>query len=283
MNGIRLHAVQAGPVDGPLVLLLHGFPEFWRGWINQIEPLARAGWRVVAPDQRGYNLSDKPAGVSSYRMSELVGDVTGLVQALGRQKACLVGHDWGAGVTWETAIRRPDCVQKLVILNAPHPDVMTRFLLSRLRQLLKSWYIFFFQVPGLPEAMLRLNDWQPAVQMLQRSRQPGAFLPEQIEHYRRAWWQKDAMTNMINWYRAAFRRALRGPWNPRQIQPRRVKPPALILWGEQDIALSKEMVQPSLDLCDQGRLVTFPHATHWVQHDEAVEVTRQLLAFLAER
>ena len=269
-------------MQGPLVVLLHGFPEFWRGWIQQIEPLAQAGLRVVAPDQRGYNLSDKPAGVASYRIRELAADVTDLVHALGRDKACLVGHDWGAGVAWETAVRSPECVQKLVILNAPHPDVMTRFLLSRPKQLLKSWYIFFFQIPGLPEAMLRLNDWQPAVQMLQRSRQPGAFTPQELEHYRRAWWQKDAMTSMINWYRAAFRSALRGPWNPRRIQERRVKPPTLILWGEKDIALSLEMAQLSADLCDQAELVHFPGATHWVQHDAPQGINRRLLAFLSE-
>jgi pimeloyl-ACP methyl ester carboxylesterase len=117
--------------------------------------------------------------------------------------------------------------------------------------------------------------------MLQISRKPGAFSPPEIEHYRRAWWQKNAMTSMLNWYRAVFRSALREPWNPQRIQPRRVTPSTLILWGENDMALCKEMAQLSLDLCDQGELVTFPHATHWVQHDEAEEVTRRLVKFLA--
>jgi pimeloyl-ACP methyl ester carboxylesterase len=278
-NGIRLHTVQAGRHDGPLVVLLHGFPEFWYGWRNQIDPLARAGYRVVAPDQRGYNLSDKPKGVASYRLVNMVEDIIGLLDALGREQGFLVGHDWGAAVAWEIAIRYPERIQKLAILNVPHPDVMNRFLLSNPAQVRKSWYIFFFQLPFIPEAILRANDWEAAVRMLRLSSQPGSFSEEDIEQYRRAWWRRDAMTSMINWYRAVFRSAVRGSWNPAQVPARRVKVPTLVLWGVNDIALSYQMAQPSVDLCDQGRLVPFEHATHWVQHDEAAGVNRELLAF----
>lgn len=276
-NGIRLHTIQAGPTDGPLVLLLHGFPEFWRGWINQIPALAEAGLRVVVPDQRGYNLSDKPKGVQNYRLSELTADVIGLLDSLGQEKCFLAGHDWGAAVAWETTIRFPDRINKLAILNVPHPEVMAKFILGNPNQTRKSWYIFAFQIPWLPEALLRANDWELAIQMLQRSGQANTFNAEDFEYYRRAWWQKDAMTSMINWYRAAFRAAARRTQQIRSLQPRRVTVPTLVLWGENDVALSKEMAQPSCDLCDQAELVTFPEATHWVQHDEAEEVNRLLV------
>jgi pimeloyl-ACP methyl ester carboxylesterase len=280
-NGVRLHVAQAGPEAGPRVVLLHGFPEFWYGWRHQIEPLAAAGYRVVVPDQRGYNLSDRPRGVENYRVSLLSADVIGLLDALGCQQAFLAGHDWGAAVAWETAIRYPERVRKLAILNVPHPDVMSRFLLSNFDQLRKSWYIYFFQLPLIPEAVLRANDWGPAVRMLTQSALPGSFTEADIEQYRRAWWRKDAMTGMLNWYRAAFRAALRGPLDPAKIPARRVSVPTMILWGKNDIALSHKMAQPSCDLCDNGLLVFFEHATHWVQHDEAEAVNKALISFFA--
>jgi pimeloyl-ACP methyl ester carboxylesterase len=209
-NGIRLHVAQAGPADGPLVILLHGFPEFWYGWRRQIEPLARAGYRVWAPDQRGYNLSDKPKGLAAYDITELSKDVVGLVDAAGRQKCILVGHDWGAAVAWVTALVAPERLDKLAILNVPHPVVMARTLrgsgdqVRRLAQLRKSWYMFFFQLPLLPEAMLRANDWAAAVELLRRSSRPGSFTDEDFEQYRRAWWRKEAFTSMLNWYRAVI-------------------------------------------------------------------------------
>jgi len=280
-NGIRLHVVQAGPADGPLVVLLHGFPEFWFGWRHQIGALTQAGYRVVVPDQRGYNLSDKPKGVDNYRVATLAADVVGLLDALGQEQCFLVGHDWGAAVAWETAIRYPGRIQKLAILNVPHPDVMTRFILSNPAQMRKSWYIFFFQLPLIPEAILRANDWNPAMKMLTGSGQPGSFTEADIQQYRQAWRRKDSMKSMINWYRAAFRGALRGPWYPAKVVARRVSIPTLILWGKNDVALSYQMAQPSVDLCDDGRLVTFEQATHWVQHDEAEAVSQHLLVFFA--
>ena len=280
-NGIRLHLALAGPQDGPPVVLLHGFPEFWYGWRHQIEALAAAGFRVIAPDQRGYNLSEKPRGVHNYQVERLSADVIGLLDALGYEQAFLAGHDWGAAVAWETAIRYPERVRKLAILNVPHPDVMSRFLLSNAEQQRKSWYIYFFQLPLIPEAVLRANDWAPAVGMLTHSALPGSFTEADIEQYRRAWWRKGAMTSMLNWYRAVFRRALRGPLDPDKIVPRRVHVPTMILWGKQDIALSHHMAQPSCDLCDQGLLVFFDHATHWVQHDEAEAVNKALISFFA--
>ena len=279
VNGVRLHAVQAGPKDSPLVVLLHGFPEFWYGWRNQIGPLAEAGYGVLAPDQRGYNLSDKPKGIAAYQIDHLVADVIGLLDAAGCSKAFLVGHDWGAAVAWEVALRFPERLEKLAILNVPHPAVMRRTLLSSLRQMRKSWYIFYFQIPGLSERMLGLDHCAGMRRMMRLSGKPGTFSDADLEMYVQAWCQPEALASMIHWYRAAFRESLRGPWNPKKITFLRVKVPTLMLWGANDVALSREMVQPSIDLCEEGRLVYFENASHWVQHDEAEGVTRELLEF----
>lgn len=278
-NNVRLHAVQAGPADGPLVILLHGFPEFWYGWRNQIGPLAEAGYRVLVPDQRGYNLSDKPKGVKAYSLDELTRDIVGLIDALGREQCYLAGHDWGAAVAWEIALRCPERVQKLAILNVPHLDVMKRTILSSYTQLLKSWYIFYFQLPFLPEWGLRIHNYTNLRKMMRLSGRNKTFSDAELDEYAKAWQQPGALTAMINWYRAIFRKSLRSPWILKNTSPRRVKVPTLILWGRQDVALSDEMAQPSVDPCDQGRLVYFDNATHWVQHDEAQAVTQELLAF----
>lgn len=154
--GVKLHYVEAG--HGPLVVLLHGFPELWYAWRKQIGALVAAGFRVVVPDQRGYNLSDKPEDVRAYGMKRLVDDVAALVRDRGEERAFVVGHDWGAGVAWAFAMRHPGMLRKLAILNGPHPERMISGLRS-FEQLAKSWYMFFFQVPLLPEAVLRLDDY----------------------------------------------------------------------------------------------------------------------------
>src|ERR1700681_4161265 len=144
-NGdVRLHAVAAGPKDGPVVVLLHGFPEFWYGWHRQIETLAATGFRVIVPDQRGYNLSSKPSSVAAYSLTELVSDVIAIADQLGQEKIFLAGHDWGAAVAWSAAQLHPQRIAKLVVVNVPHPSVMRKFLSTRPRQFLRSWYMFFF-------------------------------------------------------------------------------------------------------------------------------------------
>ena len=281
-NGIRLHTIQSGPADGPVVVLLHGFPEYWRGWAKQIAPLAQTGYRVVVPDQRGYNLSDKPAKVQDYRIDQLVKDVVGLLDALGQEKVFLAGHDWGAAVAWETALRHPQRVKKLAILNVPHLDVMMRFLRGDLGQICKSWYIFFFQIPWLSEALLRSGNYDGITRALLHSGLPDTFMAEDVILYKEAWKQPGALTGMVNWYRAAFRGGVSSLWQFTKTPPRRVAVPTLILWGKKDVALRHEMAQASLELCDNGQLVFFDNATHWVQHDEAQAVTKNLLAFFAE-
>lgn len=292
-NGIRLHVAQAGPADGPLVILLHGFPEFWYGWRHQIDELAAAGYRVWAPDQRGYNQSDKPVGVGAYRIDQLAADVVGLIDAAGQERALLVGHDWGAAVAWWMAATQPQRLSKLVILNVPHPKVMRWYLRKHPRQLLKSWYIFFFQLPFLPEWFARANNWWFMSRMLLRSSHPGTFTPDDLTLYRQAWAQTgptgaSAFRTMVNWYRAGPRRATLGrAASGRAVEGQesaksgslRITVPTLIIWGVEDSFLSRGMAKPSLDLCDDGQLIFVEKATHWVQHEAAEWVNALLRGF----
>ncbi len=204
-NGSRLHAVAAGPADGPLVILLHGFPEFWYSWRKQIGPLAEAGYRVVAPDQRGYNLSSKPPEIADYAVGNLVADVIAIADQLGHDKFCLAGHDWGAAVAWTTALQFPERLKKLAILNVPHPAVFTRTVRSNPRQMRRSWYMAFFQLPRLPEWRFSSNNFAAGVRALVASSRPGTFTADDLDEYRNAWANPGAVTAMLNWYRAFFR------------------------------------------------------------------------------
>ena len=271
-NGVRLHTIIAGPENGAPVVLLHGFPEFWYGWRHQIPVLAAHGCRVIVPDQRGYNLSDKPPRVADYNMDALSDDVLGLLDALGYERATLVGHDWGAAVAWWTALRAPERLHALVILNVPHPGVMRRYARRHLSQLRKSWYMFFFQIPRLPEWLIRMRGFAAGRRALLTTSRPGAFSQEDIARYVEAWQQPGALTAMINWYRALFR-------HPPQRLPHgpRVRVPTHILWGKRDAFLEHEMASLSRDLCDQGRLTFFDDATHWLQHEEPDAVNEAIL------
>lgn len=279
-NNIKLHVVTDGPENGTPVILLHGFPEFHYGWRKQIPALAEAGFRVIAPDQRGYNLSEKPKGVSAYGVDTLAKDIIGLLDHFGVQKARVVGHDWGAVIAWTLALNHPERLEKLVILNVPHPDVMTRFVLENGEQRKKSWYVFFFQIPFVVESILRRDNFRDMARMLLGSSRKGAFTRADLETYRKAWSQPGALTGMLNWYRAIFNRSVKYFFRRNMIPHRRVTVPTLILWGKNDVALNHEMVQPSLELCDDGRAMLFEKATHWVQHEEIVEVNKNLIEFL---
>jgi pimeloyl-ACP methyl ester carboxylesterase len=276
-NGVRLHTVMTGPKSGPPVILLHGFPEFARGWVKQMPAFSEAGCRVILPDQRGYNLSDKPKGVKAYKVYTLVDDIIGLIDALDYEKVNLVGHDWGAVVAWVLANKYPERLHHLGILNVPHPAVMRRFLLRDLEQIRRSWYVFFFQLPWLPEALLRANNWRGLARAMRGSGKIHTFTTEDIERYKEAWSQPGAITSMINWYRAIIRYQPPLPKDPR------IKVPTLMLWGMKDAALSHRMARPSIDYCDDGKLIFFPDATHWVQHDEAEEVNHLLLDFVFDK
>lgn len=271
-NGIRLHCAEAGPESGPLVLLLHGFPEHWWGWRKQIPALAEAGFRVVAPDQRGYNLSDKPQGVRLYALDALAADVVALVRACGRERCHLVGHDWGGLVAWWVATRHPGTVERLVIMNAPHPSILGAYARSHLSQALRSAYVGFFQLPWLPERLLAASDFASLRRALRSSSLKGTFPDEDLSVYARAWSQPGALTAMLDWYRALRHR-------PRVSAPG-VAAPTLLLWGEQDQALERGLAEASLRVCENGRGVYFPHATHWLHLEIPEDVNGALTDFL---
>ena len=274
VGDVRLHYVEAG--EGPLVVLLHGFPEFWFGWRLQIGALAAAGFRVVAPDLRGYNLSSKPDGVGAYGADQLAADVRGLIRERGAESALLVGHDWGAAVAYQTAMNHPEVVERLVILNVPHLRRLLHGLRSP-RQLRKSWYFLFFQLPGLPERFVRDRHWWYFRHSLRDAR-PGAFTPQDIERYVEAWSQPGAATAMINYYRAALRQS------PKRAEARLrpIQAPTLVIWGQRDRYLGPELAEPDRDdVPNLDRVERLPDASHWVHHDEAERVNQLLIDFFA--
>jgi pimeloyl-ACP methyl ester carboxylesterase len=266
-NGIKLHTAFAGPENGEPVILLHGFPDAWFGWEPQVKSLAEAGFRVIVPDQRGYNLSDKPGGAGAYGLEILAADIAGLADSLGIKRFNLAGHDFGGLVGWTMAMRYPDRLKRLAILNVPHPSVMRRYIRKHPAQVLKSWYAFFYLLPVLPELAMRANNWKFLISAMAKG-----LSKEQRNRYREAWAQPGAMKSMINWYRnmlraSASRAARRPP----------ITNPTLVIWGKLDPHISYEMAQPSADMCTDGSLVTVEKATHWVMMDAPNEVNRLLI------
>src|SRR5213079_615373 len=231
INGIALHVILAGPVSGKPLVFLHGFPEFWFAWRHQIDHFVSSGYRVIIPDQRGYNLSEKPAGIASYSIDLLAKDVVGLLDTVANSKVFVVGHDWGAAVTWHLAARYSDRVDRTAILSVPHPRVFIKNLIMNPAQLRRSWYMLFFQLPWLPELILRRRHWALLVRVLQNTSPPGVFSDSDLEQHKESWARKGALTAMLNWYRAAL---LRPSKLALDSEASRVKVPALLVWGKND-------------------------------------------------
>jgi pimeloyl-ACP methyl ester carboxylesterase len=265
--------------------LLHGFPEFWYAWRHQLDPLARAGYRVVAPDLRGYNRSSGPVGVDGYRPDRLVADVRGLIEGLGYGRAAVVGHDWGGAVAWETAIRDPALVSRLAVLNAPHPEAYRRALLRSPEQLLKSWYVFLFQLPWLPERLLEAGDYRLVEGMLADTAVPEAFSDADVERYKTAMARSGSLSGPINYYRAIARegatRQVRSLLPGVETRDATVRVPTLVVWGERDRALSTDLLDGLDRWVSDLRIERLPAASHWVQADQPERVTELLLGFLS--
>jgi len=272
-NGIKLHVAEAGEKGNPMLILLHGFPEFWYAWIHQIEFFAAQGFHVIAPDQRGYNLSEKPKGVKNYGLDVLCQDIIGLIDSEKVQKCYLIGHDWGAMVTWVLGMKYPERFYKIGILNVPHPTVMKRNLKEDKAQRRKSAYMFFFQIPYLPEYILQKNNFLYLVKTLKKRTKKGAFNDEELNIYRQAWAQKGALTAILNWYRGMFRAA------PSRGKTNKISIPAHLFWGENDYVLGKNLAEQSLKYLEKGGL-TFYDATHWIMHEIPEKLNHDLLKFL---
>jgi pimeloyl-ACP methyl ester carboxylesterase len=270
---VQMHYVEAG--DGPLVVLLHGFPEFWYGWRLQIKALAAAGFRVVAPDMRGYNLSSRPKGVANYDIEKLADDIRDLVHKRGAQSALVAGHDWGGSVAWATAMKHPEIVDRLAVLNAAHPRKLSQGL-HHPGQLRKSWYFFFFALPDLPDAVVHADNWHFFRHFLHDAR--PEYTAEEMDRYIEAWSQPGAASGMINYYRSS----VRTPAKKAEAAIHPIKAPTLVIWGQRDAYLGQELAEPEHDdVPNLERVERLPDAAHWVHHDEAHQVNQLLTSFFA--
>jgi pimeloyl-ACP methyl ester carboxylesterase len=282
LDGIRLHYVECGTADD-LIILLHGFPEFWYSWRHQLPVLAER-YHVVAPDMRGFNLSDKPAGIKNYRIDFLVNDVLGLIKYFGKEKAAIVAHDWGAGVAWALAQRHPEVVSKLVVMQVPPPAAWRANF--TFRQLQRSWYMFFFQLPRLPEWWATANDFARVDKMYREtSVRPDAFTDSDIAAYKDALRQPGALRSSLNYYRANVLKSLfrgGGVETPSE-RDGRVRVPTLFIYGEQDVAIIPETVRGVSRFVDAPyRELRIPNSGHWVQNEAVEEVNAALLDFLTD-
>jgi pimeloyl-ACP methyl ester carboxylesterase len=272
-NGFDFAVDEAGQGER-LALCLHGFPESRFSWRFQLPLLSQMGYRAWAPDLRGYGETEpKPQAVSAYAIERLMEDVAALIDASGAKEVTLIGHDWGAGLAWTFAANRVRSLERLVVMNVPHPAVFAERLRRSPRQMLRSWYMVFFQIPGLPERLNTARDArlirQAFVGMaIDKSRFPAAVL----DRYALDAQRPGAMTGMVNWYRAAARHPgkLAGPWP-------RIETPTLIVWGEADAALGLELLDGTERHVRDLTVRRLPGVSHWVQQ-EAPEAVNAILA-----
>ncbi len=270
MAEIELCYLEAGPKAGPLVILLHGFPEYREAWRAQARMLVGAGFRVVLPDQRGYGLSGKPQGIAAYDLDVLAQDVIGLARHLGHDRFDLVGHDWGASVGWWLATSQPQALRRLAVVNAPHPSVWREAMSANLRQWVQSLYVRIMRLPGLPERMVAARDFGA----LRDALAPAGLSAEALKGYRTAWDQPGAVTGMINWYRAFLAKRLPSS------KTLSTEVPTLIIWGDRDAYAVPLLAEASARLCADAKIVHIPEATHWGHHEQPERVGTLLLDFL---
>jgi pimeloyl-ACP methyl ester carboxylesterase len=270
-NGVRFHYVTQG--RGELVLLLHGFPECWYSWRHQVPSLAAAGYRVVAPDMRGYNLTDKPRG--GYNIESLVDDVVAIAHELGEERAHVAGHDWGGIVAWQTAWRHPEFVRSLAVLNAPHPTAFARYVRRSPRQMLNSTYVLFFQVPRLPERLLTRRGASAIPSAFRRSAvRPDAFTDADLEVFRQAMLRPGAARATLAYYRQAVRQG------PAVLPDSPITVPTLVLWGTGDPILRQESNRALEAWVTDLEFKAIEDCGHWTQQEQPETVNRELLAWL---
>jgi epoxide hydrolase 4 len=276
LEDVTLHVVVAGPKHGPLVVLLHGFPECWYTWRSQIPRLVALGYRVVVPDQRGYGLSDKPGGLGSYSFDVLVEDVRQLVHEFDRGSATIIAHDWGGAVAWKLAMDRPEIVQKLVIMDAPHPVAFARALKHDFAQVKRIWYMATFQLPLMPDAFLSFSPpWTAKFFFHDNAYQKDAFSPDDLAFMASNLAQPGAMTTMIDWYRAAV-------WHPAKNPDVVIEQPTLLLWAENDVALGLGLTEGLSNWVPNMQRVLVPECGHWVQNEQPQIVGEAIERFLTD-
>lgn len=272
-NGVRLHYVAQG--EGPLMLMLHGFPEFWYSWRYQIPEFAK-DYQVVAFDLRGYNDSDKPQEKAAYGMRELIKDVKGVIEGLGYDRCILVGHDWGGAIAWSFAYTYPDMVDKLIVMNLPHPAKFAEALRSNPQQMLRSWYILFFQLPLLPELILQFDNYRAIASVfIDSAINKTAFTPADLEAYQKAAAKPGAVNSMLNYYRNIFPGIFhQREWGVLQV-------PTLMIWGENDRYLGKELTYETQAYVKDFQLRYIPNCSHWVQQEQPQLVNQYMQEFLS--
>lgn len=271
-NGVKLHYVTQG--EGDLILMLHGFPEFWYSWRHQIPEFAK-DYKVVALDLRGYNDSDKPADKSAYVMDEFIRDVEGVIKGLGYDKCILVGHDWGGAIAWQFAYAHPQMVERLIILNLPHPAKFAEGLRTP-QQLLRSSYMFLFQLPWLPELLIQSSDYQAIENAIKgMAVNKSAITKEDLEAYKDAAAKRGAMTAMLNYYRNIFQQGMiKGDWSVLEV-------PTLMIWGEKDTALGTELTYGTAAYVRNFQIKYIPDCSHWVQQEQPQLVNQYIREFLS--
>lgn len=279
-NGLRFHVATCGTGER-LALCLHGFPECWYSWRHQMPLLARLGYRVWAPDLRGYGESDRPLGIQAYAVERLMDDVAGLIDAAGARSTVLIAHDWGGVIAWYFALRRVRPLDRLVVMNLPHPAIMDRALRTW-RQMRKSWYALFFQIPRLPEALLRAQDYRAVGEAFRGMAIDKSRFPDDVLRvYRDNAARRGALTAMLNYYRAFVRGG--GGTRQRSLGYPLIETPTLLLWGEEDSALGKETTYGTERFVPNLTLRYLPRVSHWVQQEAPETVNAMLEAWLTDR
>jgi epoxide hydrolase 4 len=277
-NNIRLHCVTQG--EGELMILLHGFPEFWYSWRHQIPVLARH-FKVVVPDLRGYNYSDKPS--SGYDLDTLSRDVMGLIKSLGYTKAHIVGHDWGGAIAWHLAQKFPQVLDRLAILNAPHPEQWMKEIGTNFDQMRRSWYMFAFQIPGIPEWLIQQNIKEFVLNVFRgQAVRKGAFTAEDNQIYQEALEKPGVLGAALNYYRNLLNpQAWIQNWNN---VPQLISAPTLVLWGQEDNMLSQHLTEGMAKLVNGPfQLKLIPQCGHWIQQEVPQTVNRELVSFFRDK
>ncbi|KAK3096806.1 hypothetical protein FSP39_003508, partial [Pinctada imbricata] len=275
LEDVRIHYVANGEEGKPLMLFVHGFPEFWYSWRFQLREFSK-DYRVVAMDMRGYSDSDKPKGISNYTSDKIAADIKQLVSALGYSDCVLVGHDWGGSIVYTVTIMYPEVVKKLIVLNAPHPGAFKKYMQTSWTQFKKSWYMFLFQMPCLPEFVFKHDDYSVLERMM-TSKEIKTITPEDVEAYKYAFSRPGGgFTGPLNFYRAAFRT---DPARAKLLL-KKITTPTLVVWGKKDLALNSELAENGRDYITDLTVKYVENASHWVQMDEPEETNKYIREFL---